>query len=247
MSHPYSFKDLISLCTSIAIACLLASTFSGCQMAAMGQNAQGTRLYQQGQYQAALQQFQQAAANDPYNADAYYNMAATLHHLGSQQNNEPMIAQAETLYNQCLDINADHVDCHRGLGVLLVETDRADRAFNLMKNWATRSPALADARVELARLYQEFGDKETATLNLQQAIQFDQSNSRAWAALAKLREDAGDHHQALANYQKAYSLNTLQPQIAERIASLNRAVYGNTNIAIPGNTRTVQNGQSARY
>jgi Tfp pilus assembly protein PilF len=247
MSQQHSFKSLIACCNSIVAACLLASTFAGCQVAAMGQNAQGARLYQHGQYQAALQQFQQASASDPNNADAYYNMAATVHHLGTQQNNAAMLSQAETLYNQCLDIDPNHVDCYRGLGVLLVETDRADRAFALMKNWVTRSPVSADARIELARLFEEFGDEETATLHLEHAIQLDQSNSRAWTALAHLREEQGDNYQALANYQKAYSLNPMQSQIADRIASLNRVVYGNTNIAMPGDTRTVQNGRSARY
>ncbi len=122
-----------------------------------------------------------------------------------------MLQQAETLYNQCLDRNPNHADCHRALAVLLVQTDRSDRAFALLKNWAIRSPQNADARVELARLYEEFGDTKTAELQLQQALQLDQTNKRAWTAMAYLRESNGDMPQALANYQRAYALGRLQP------------------------------------
>jgi len=198
-------------------------------MVADGQNMEGVRLVQQGQDQPALQRFQQALSSDPRNADAYYNMAATYHRMASQRKDQQMFAQAETLYNQCLDLNENHVDCRRGLAVLLVETGRSDRAFDMLKNWANASPQSADARIELARLYEESGDQETAKLNLQQAITLDQHNARAWAALGKIRESMGDREQALANYQRAYGINTFQPAVAQRIAELSQgttAIYG---------------------
>ena len=61
---------------------MLFATASGCQWAASGQNATGARLYEQGQYTAAMQQFQKVIATDPQNADGYYNLAATTHRLG---------------------------------------------------------------------------------------------------------------------------------------------------------------------
>jgi tetratricopeptide (TPR) repeat protein len=83
--------------------------------------------------------------------------------------------------------------------------------------------------VELARLYEEFGDAETAKNNLQTAVQLDQSNSRAWAALGRLRDRAGDPSQALANYQRSLQLNRQQPAIAERVAYLQAQVPNGLN------------------
>ena len=180
-------------------------------MAADSQNMQGVRLFQQGQYQPALQEFQKALSSDPKNADACYNMAATTHRMGAQKSDQKMLAQAETLYNQCLDLDPKHADCYRGLAVLLVETGRQDRAFNLLKNWASADPKSADARIELARLYEEHGDFETAKVHLNQAILADQNSARAWAALGRLRERVGDYPQALANYQRSWSLNPRKP------------------------------------
>lgn len=203
----------------------------GCGSFPNSHNTAGVQLYQQGQMTAAMQQFQQALLAEPQNADAYYNLAATYHRMGSQQNDRQALMQAENLYNQCLDRDDSHVDCYRGLAVLLVETDRSDRAFALLQGWATRKPQSAQARVELARLYEEFGDTETAKNNLQTALQLDQNNARAWAALGRLREQAGDPAQALANYQRSLQINRQQPAIVERVASLQARMPGATAVA----------------
>jgi tetratricopeptide (TPR) repeat protein len=221
-----------------ALVAVLAVTASGCKVAADGQNLQGVRLYQQGQYDAAMQTFQKAVASDPTNADAFYNMAATVHRTGVSRNDTNLLGQAETLYNRCLDLDPANADCYRGLAVLLSETGRSDRAFSLLKNWAIRDPKNSEARIELARLYEEFGDAESAKVHLTEALQIDQNNARAWNALARLREQSGDYAQALANYQQSYNLNRFQPEVAERIASLNRSIAQSVTPQAP-NTRTV--------
>ena len=225
----------------------ILTILSGCHVAADGQNLQGVRLFEQGQYNAAVQHFQQALATDPANADAHYNLAAALHRMGAQNNDEEMLNQAESLYNQCLDLDENHEDCYRGLAVLLVETGRSDRAFKLLKNWAASHPEVADARVELARLYEEFGDTETAKLHLNQALLIDENNHRAWAALGSIREQLGDLDQALANYQRSINLNQYQPAVANRIAALNRSLTDVNVDATRGDTRTVTSGPTPRY
>lgn len=206
---------------------LLLCVASGCQWAASGQNSSGARLYEQGQYSAALQQFQKAIASDPANADGYYNLAATNHRLGNQRGDSQQLVQAEALYNQCLDHDANHVECHRGLAVLLVDTGRPDRAFALMKNWAAANPAYAEPRIELARLYEEVNDPATALKYLEDAVQKDSNNNRAWLALARLRQQSGDLSQALQNYQRALALNPNQPLVGAQVASLSRQISAN--------------------
>jgi tetratricopeptide (TPR) repeat protein len=224
-------------------------TCSGCQWAASGQNATGARLYETGQYSAALQHFQKVIRTDPNNADGYYNLAATTHRLGSQRNNDAqMLAQAEALYNQCLDHDPNHVECHRGLAVLLVDTGRPDRAFALMKNWAAQNPNLSEPRIELARLYEEANDPQTAMKYLEDAVQKDANNARAWLALGRLREQSGDLPQALQNYQRSLAINQQQPYAAERVASLSRQISANyeaTMSATAARTAPPSNFQSA--
>lgn len=216
----------------------LLATSSGCGMVATSHNMQGVRQYQQGRLYGAMDKFHQAMAANPQDANAYYNLAATLHRMGSTNKEPQTLQQAEQLYNECLNRNPNHTDCYRALAVLLVETDRSDRAFVLLKNWALHQPQSADARIELARLYQEFGDTKTAELQLQQALQLDQTNQRVWKAMAALQEGKGDYQQALANYQRAYALNGYDPVIAGRIAALNRSI-GSVPTTPSDGTRTV--------
>ena len=205
-----------------AIAMMLIAVGGGCGMVARQQNVTGVRYFQQGQYPVALRQFQQAAQSDPNSADAKYNLAATTHRLGLQNRDSNLMIQAEGLYHECLDRDPNHVACHRGLAVLLTETGRVPQAFTLLRNWTVQSPMLADARIELARLYEEYGDLTTAEAQLQQALQTDVNSARANAALGQIRERKGDYQQALINYQRAYALNRSQPGIPERIAMLQR-------------------------
>jgi tetratricopeptide (TPR) repeat protein len=192
----------------------------GCHSPGTGQNVEGVRYYQQGQPQAAVAAFQEALVENPNNPEAYYNLASAYHYLGKQNSDSAMLQQAENLYHRCLDLSPDDVACHRALAVLLVDTNRAQSAFTLLERWANRSPQLADPRIELARLHEEFGETDAAQRYLAEAIDVDPMNARAWTAMAHLREESGQYAQALSNYQQAQYMNAAQPGVAERIATL---------------------------
>ncbi len=196
----------------------------GCRISAQGRNIEGVRHHQARNYSGAIQRFQQALSLDPNNANAYYNLAATYYALGKQNSDPAMLQQAEGLYHQCLDLDPNHTPCYRGLAALLVETDRAESAFTLIRRWATRSYHLAEPRIELARLYDEFGDKDAAIQHLTDALHVDAGNARAWTALGQLRERKGELAQALSDYQQAYNLNQYQPGLSNRIAALQQGL-----------------------
>jgi tetratricopeptide (TPR) repeat protein len=205
-----------------ALAIIVAG--SGCQMMSHTQNSDGVRMFQQAYYQGALQSFQQAIQSDPKNPDGYYNLARTYHQLGKLHNQPADLQQAESYYHQCLDRDPNKQDCYRGLAVLLMEQNRSGDAFKLMEGWAARNPSLASPKIELARLYEETGNREAAKSQLIEAVGVDPNNSRALAALGKLREDAGETVQALANYQRSLQLNPNQPQLASRVGAISTPV-----------------------
>jgi tetratricopeptide (TPR) repeat protein len=233
---------LATLVCAVGLAAVV--TASGCGLNSQAQNAAGVRLYQQGFYPGAQQRFQQAIQNDPTNADGYYNMAASYHKQAAQTQQTSDLDQAENYYNLCLDYNPNHRDCYRGLAVLLSEQGRSEEAFRLMEGWALRNPALADPKVELARLFQEYGDKQAAEGHLLEALTVDPNNSRALAALGKLREEAGQPEQALAVYQRSLMNNRFQPEVAARVATL-QPVYGSRVLGAPtvGGSRMVNSQQ----
>ena len=196
---------------------------SGCRTSS-SYNADGVQQFQNGQYQSAVDQFQQAIAANPNDSDAYYNLAATLHDWGRRSQNDELLEQSESLYHRCLDLSGDHVDCYRALAVLLVDTDRKQDAFTLLERWAQRSPGASAPHVELARLHEEYGDDQSARQYLARALDVDSADSRAWAAMGRLREREGRLAQALTDYQQAYGLNRYHPGVPERIASLRQQI-----------------------
>jgi len=217
----------------------------GCGVAAHGQNAQGVTLYQQGRYQESVQSFERAIANDPQNADGYYNLAATYHKLGITSHSEQELKQAEDLYNQCLDRDGNHRDCYRGLAVLLAEEGRSDEAFRLLDGWSRKYPSSATPKVELARLSEEFGRYDVAKDHLIDALQSDPHDARALAALARLREQSGNPSQALAVYQRSLWNNRFQPDVAARISSLQNTLNPPSLVSSPRMVNT--NPVTPRY
>jgi tetratricopeptide (TPR) repeat protein len=215
-THAFSINCFVARAVSVA-ACML---LSGCGISSVGQNTLGVRLYQQGRYAEALQQFQMAQASSPANPDSYYNLASTFHKMGIAQKDAKLIEQAESLYNQCLDMQPNHVDCHRNLSVLLAESARPDAAMRLLKNWQAKNPQMPDPKIELARLSQELGQTKVAEQYLDEALAMNPNDARVWAHKGQLREASGDLKQALYNYQQSLSLNSLQPELYQRVGSL---------------------------
>lgn len=241
-SNPIRWRRIELRCLCLLLTCVIVCGASGCRVTSMGQNTLGVRLFQQGRYPEALQQFQTAQASDPSNPDTYYNLASTYHKLGVAQKDAKMIEQAESLYNQCLDLQANHVDCHRGLAVLLAESGRPESALTLLKNWAAKNPGMSDARIELARIYQEYGQTKTAEQYLDEALALNPNDHRAWTARGQMREASGDLGQALQNYQQSLAINSLQPELYQRVASLNVKIAQNTLGGVPpAGGWTVQN------
>ncbi len=177
-------------------------------------------MFEQAYYQGALQRFQQSIQTDPSNPNGYYNLARTYHQLGKLHHQQSDLQQAESYYHQCLDHSPDHQDCYRGLAVLLVEQGRSADAFKLVQGWSARNPSLAAPKIELARLFEETGNRDAAKQQLIDAVAVDPANARALAALGKLREDAGETAQALANYQRSLSVDPNQPLLAARVSAI---------------------------
>jgi tetratricopeptide (TPR) repeat protein len=223
--------------TCASAALFVVSAAGGCSMVSNSQNSDGVRMFEQAYYQGAQQRFLQAIQSDPNNPDGYYNLARTYHQLGKLHNQPADFQQAESFYHQCLDRSPNNADCYRGLAVLLADQGRATDAFRLMEGWAARNPSAAAPKIELARLYEESGNKDAAKNQLIDAVTVEPTSARALAALGKLREDAGETAQALANYQRSLGLDPNQPQLAARVTALSTPV-----MVTPGaETRVVTN------
>ena len=112
---------------------------------------------------------------------------------------------------------------------MLIETGREKYAFDLVNQWKDRYPGSTEPVVELARLYQEYGDNRRATDLLSDALRIDSNNIRALKAMGHVREVQGQNHLALDNYLRVLQINNQDASVAQRVASLQSQLGGNTN------------------
>ncbi len=212
---------------------LIACLVMGCNAGVQQRNMAGTQAYQSGQAAQAINQFQQALQANPRDANAYYNLAATYYASGKQSQNNQWLQQAEQLYRQAISLNNQHVDAHRGLAGLLIETNREKSAFELMNQWIARHPNSAAPTIELARLYQEYGDTRRATDLLSDALRMDAGNVRALTAMGHVREIQGQADLALDNYLRVLQIQPQQTEIAQRVAALQQQLARGSNPVAP--------------
>ncbi|NDC63069.1 MAG: tetratricopeptide repeat protein, partial [Planctomycetia bacterium] len=212
---------------------LLPPLLAGCGGMTRNDNAEGVRLYQQGNYLGAVDRFQQALAQQPGSPDCFYNLGATYHQQAKLFGRPADLQTAEQYYHLCLDRNPNHEACQRGLAVLLVEEKRAPEAVAQLEAWAARQPTNPAPRIELARLCQEHGDLRDAENHLIDALAIDPNNTRALVALGQIRESAGNTSQAMANYTRALAIDPRQPVVSARVAALNGAAPGARVAALP--------------
>lgn len=213
--------------------CAVALGACGCGSLARNDNAEGVKLYQQGNYLGAVNSFQEALAKQPGNPDCFYNLGATYHQQAKLFRRTDDLQTAEQYYHLCLARNPDHAACQRALAVLLVEENRRDEAVAQLEAWAARQPGSPAPQIELARLCQEHGDLRMAENHLIDALTIDPNNARALVALGRLREATGDSSQALVNYSRALSIDPQQPAVSARVASLNAELSATRMASLP--------------
>lgn len=229
---------------SIKLSLLLipiACCFAGCNLGVQQHNIAGRQAYETGQYTVAINEFQKAIQLNPQNADAYYNLGSSYYAIGKQTKNDQAIKGSEQLFRQAIAINDKHVDAHRALAAMLIETGQEKYAFDLMNTWKNRYPSSTEPNIELARLYQEYGDNRRATDLLADALRIDSQNVRALKAMGHIREVQGETHLALDNYLRVLQIDNRQTDVAQRVTALQ------TQLAqLPNNPNGQINGQS-RY
>ena len=216
-------RRIINTVYFIVIAAALVCQ-SGCKIQADRLNAVGRQAFEQGQYAVAINEFQQALKTNPNSADAYYNLAASYGALGKQTRNKQWIAQAEQLYRQSISLNDQHVDAHRGLAALLIESGQEQYGFDLINQWKQRYPGSNAPLVELARLYQEYGDTSRATDILADSLRLNPNDVRSLVAMGHIRESSGQNHLAIDNYLRALQVDGSQQSLVQHVAALQSRV-----------------------
>lgn len=174
---------------------------------------EGRYFYRQGAFDRARDSYQSALTLHPGNADLLYNLASCQARLGRQ-------AEAEKLYEECLDRNPEHVEARHALISLMIESDRVDQARNLVRDWLTSSPQQAGPYIEDGWLRARDGDVDNASARYLQALDLEPRNPRALRELAQLYERLDRRDRAIVLYQRSLEADPDQPVVSRQVERL---------------------------
>lgn len=208
-------------------------------------NSRGVALFNSGQVEEARAEFMEAAAVDPVNPDAFYNLASTYHRLGNG-------AEAERNYLHCLALDPEHAKAHHALTVLLLEENRVNEAFETVQRWEDQSPGQPEPMVEMAWLEKQAGRTEQARQILHQVLAINPRHPRALAELASIYESGGESERALALYQRALAAHPNHPDLTSKVADLrgsmpNAGLDRTASAIAPGSTDPSRASRDLRF
>jgi tetratricopeptide (TPR) repeat protein len=210
----------------LLIGLLLQVAALGCgSLGVSMKNAEGVRFYEQGRYDQAALTFQEAAAMEPGDEEAKYNLATTYHKLSNihESDAEQAIEYRQAAidgYLACLAQDSNNAYARRGITVLMLEEGRIDEAERQLLDWSTAEPYSPEPEIQLARLYFETERYEQAMEQLVRANAIDNQNPRVYAAMGQIYELEGNSLQALYNYRRSLERKSQQPDLITRIRAI---------------------------
>jgi tetratricopeptide (TPR) repeat protein len=173
---------------------------------------QGLKLSSAGRHLEAINQYEQALAQDPHDPRILFALGNTAGALG-------MRGPAEQFFRQVLAIDPARLEATVNLANLLRENGQFDAAIALLEPALARSPQSPELNLTLGSAWRESGDNSRAEPYYLAALDVRPDYAPALSNLADLRCDQGAWDEARALYDRAIRGDPKNPQIR-----LNRAI-----------------------
>ena len=141
----------------------------------------------------------------------------------------------------------------RPCGLAGPEQGRTQESFRLVEGWVSRQPNSADAKIELARLNEEFGDRNTAKeTSCGSPLHSARQSPRAGRSGQDSRRIRPIRHKPWQIINRSLWYDNHQPQLASRVSALQTNMNPSIVPATPNNSLwprhpqrpTTDNGQS---
>ncbi len=167
--------------------CMMLLTAGNCSRArveSVNQMNEGVMYAQAKRYVDAVQSLERAAAIDPTNDQAFYNLALVHIELRSFE-------RAKQDLQQAITIKGDVAGYHEKLGTVLMQLEDWNAAKEAFEKSIELDPELFKAYFKLAQVFEELEDPQNALQRYTESIEHGPRFLEAYSALGRLYADLG--------------------------------------------------------
>ena len=156
--------------------------------------------YERGQYDRAIEDYNQAIRLNPNHANAFSNRGATYARKGEYD-------RAIENYDEAIRLNPKHADAFSNRGVAYGRKGDYDRAVENYDEAIRLNPKHAAALYGRGNAYRRKGDYDRAIENYDEALRLNPKHANALYNRGNAYRHKGDYDRAIENYDEAIELN----------------------------------------
>ena len=158
------------------------------------------------------------------NTEQLFREALGLHQAG-------MLEDAEAVYRNVLAIQPEHSDSLNLLGVLALQTGRAEAAIDLIRKAIELNDGIADFHANIGEALRAAGRLHDAAVHYERAIAIDSHYFEAYNNLGNVLRAQGKLDEAAGRYKQALALKPESAEIRQNLADVLRE-QGNLDEAV---------------
>ncbi len=163
-------------------------------------NNLGTALLEQGNVDAAIENFSRVLEIRPHSDRGLYNMALALRAQGKIEESAHYLARA-------LQSNPSMAEAYNNLGIILIAQKRLEDAITLFKEALEIAPRMEQAHSNLGTALISQGRVDEALVHFLKAVELNPYKAKAYNNLGAVMDLQGRSEEALSYYQRALELS----------------------------------------
>lgn len=167
---------------------------------AISLNISGDRLYDEGEYQKAIDEYKTALKLDPANANLHNSLGVCFGVTGE-------FVSALAQFKEAMALDAQEALARYNAGLVHLLLDERDKARAHLLEVDNRPHNLFEVRLQLGKLYLEDGQPEKGRFYLEKAVAMQPQSSAVHALIGECYAALDRRDEAVAAYKKSLRLN----------------------------------------
>ncbi len=173
----------------------------------------GLSYLDSGEWEKAVESFEEAIRYRPDYGDAFTNMGIAWHRGGR-------LDLAERAFRQALRLKPDSLAAHKNLADLLFQAGRSEEGFDHYRRALEIQSVSIPILIDMGNAFRRQGEPERAREKFLRALEVDPASVRAGLGLASVYQDTGDLERAEHYYRRILEFNPGHPLTRYNLALL---------------------------